>query len=329
MSERKRGGFDYTPRAFPGARDPDGPAPDLESKLAKLGLLEGSDSLEVRASNVRADASEETKPAAKKRSGLDYTARAFPGARDPDGPAPDLAERLAKLGLLDLPASTGAQPGARPDARPDIRPGASEAPPPVRKERPVSTPSLEDAPRSRMREPTPAAAREPPGASIPQPPRVERNAPVSSPHPPPAAPTSQPMYAAPAPGLPLVDEPPTSQPDQLFSARRLPRVPPEPVPRPAPVTSESPTVELSQEIPAKAGRSAPPAARAGRGPVRIRRLADKEERTRLSLRLAQAVDQKLEELAHLRGLDRNTAVSVAIVQDWVACFGLQARQAGR
>jgi len=95
------------------------------------------------------------------------------------------------------------------------------------------------------------------------------------------------------------------------------------------VISESPSVELSQGTSAKAGRSAPSAARAGRGPVRIRRLADEEERTRLSLRLAQAVDQKLDELAHLRGLDRNTAVSVAIVQNWVACLELQARQAGR
>ena len=30
--------------------------------------------------------------------------------------------------------------------------------------------------------------------------------------------------------------------------------------------------------------------------------------------------------AHLRGLDRNTAISIAIAQDWIACFGLQARQ---
>jgi hypothetical protein len=41
------------------------------------------------------------------------------------------------------------------------------------------------------------------------------------------------------------------------------------------------------------------------------------------------MDAKLNELAHLRGLDRNTAVSVAIVQDWVACFGLQARSERR
>ena len=132
---------------------------------------------------------------------------------------------------------------------------ASVAPPPARKERPASAPSLENAARSRMREPTPAVAREPSGASIPPPPRVERSAPVSSPYLQPARPTSQPMSASPAPGLPLVDEPPTPQPDQLFSARRLLRVPPEPVPRPAPVISESPSVELSQGFrPRLAGR---------------------------------------------------------------------------
>ena len=50
------------------------------------------------------------------------------------------------------------------------------------------------------------------------------------------------------------------------------------------------------------------------------------ERVRISLRLVASVDQKLDDLAHLRGLDRNTAISVAISQDWIACFGLQARQ---
>lgn len=36
----------------------------------------------------------------KKHGGLDYTPQAFPGARAPDGPAPDLADRLARLGLI-------------------------------------------------------------------------------------------------------------------------------------------------------------------------------------------------------------------------------------
>lgn len=34
------GGLDYTAQAFPGARDPDGPAPELEGKLAQLGLVD-------------------------------------------------------------------------------------------------------------------------------------------------------------------------------------------------------------------------------------------------------------------------------------------------
>ena len=50
------------------------------------------------------------------------------------------------------------------------------------------------------------------------------------------------------------------------------------------------------------------------------------ERVRISLRLVASVDQKLDDLAHLRGLDRNTAISVAIAQNWIACFGLQSRQ---
>jgi hypothetical protein len=54
---------------------------------------------------------------------------------------------------------------------------------------------------------------------------------------------------------------------------------------------------------------------------RLRRLEDKDERVRLSLRLMPTVDAKLDELASLRALDRNTAISVAIVQDWMACFG--------
>ena len=35
---------------------------------------------------------------------------------------------------------------------------------------------------------------------------------------------------------------------------------------------------------------------------------------------------KLDELAHLRGLDRYTAVSVEIAQYWVWCFGLKTSQ---
>ena len=40
----RRQGLDYTPRAFPGARElPDGPPADVEQKLSKLGLLADSD----------------------------------------------------------------------------------------------------------------------------------------------------------------------------------------------------------------------------------------------------------------------------------------------
>ena len=47
-----------------------------------------------------------------------------------------------------------------------------------------------------------------------------------------------------------------------------------------------------------------------------------ETRVRLSVRFVVSVDKKLNDLAYLCGLDRNTVVSVVIVQDWVGCFGL-------
>ena len=55
--------------------------------------------------------------------------------------------------------------------------------------------------------------------------------------------------------------------------------------------------------------------------LRLLRLHDKEDRVRISLRLEPTVDEKLDQLSELRGLDRNTAISVAIAQDWIACFG--------
>ena len=51
--------------------------------------------------------------------------------------------------------------------------------------------------------------------------------------------------------------------------------------------------------------------------VRLLKLRDKEDRVRISLRLEATVDEKLDQLAELRGLDRNTAISVAIAQDWI------------
>jgi hypothetical protein len=55
--------------------------------------------------------------------------------------------------------------------------------------------------------------------------------------------------------------------------------------------------------------------------LRLLKLRDKEDRVRISLRLEATVDEKLDQLAELRGLDRNTAISLAIAQDWIACFG--------
>ena len=54
---------------------------------------------------------------------------------------------------------------------------------------------------------------------------------------------------------------------------------------------------------------------------RRRQRVEKEPRVRISLRLEATVCKKLDQLAELRGLDRNTAVGVAIVQDWLASIG--------
>ena len=54
---------------------------------------------------------------------------------------------------------------------------------------------------------------------------------------------------------------------------------------------------------------------------RPRRSRPRGERVRMSLRLEPSVDQQLDDLARLRGLDRNTAVGGAIAQDRIACFG--------
>ena len=346
MSERKRGGLNYTARAFPGARNPDGPAPDLSEKLAKLGLLEGAEPIEVRTNNIPADISAQSRPISKKRTELDYTPRAFPGARDPDGLAPGIEDRLIKSGWAQPAETRETQPVARPDARP--------APPPPRREQPAAPPAPNPSPPIRARAPEQTSSREPASAQLQ--PRSERTAPpASSPtaQRSPLAAKSQPVYfetsaseptsderagfvlspASNAPHWPKVPPEPAPRPtpavaEPSLDASRLPRVPPEAVPRPAPVVAESRDHEPHPSIPKAAAKATPrPASRAGRGPVRVRQLADKEERTRLSLRLAGAIDAKLDDLAHLRGLDRNTAVSVAIAQDWVACFGLQARQA--
>ena len=62
--------------------------------------------------------------------------------------------------------------------------------------------------------------------------------------------------------------------------------------------------------------------------LRRLRLNEKEERVRISLRLVPTVDEKLGQLSELRGLDRNTAISVAIAQDWIACFGPRTLRGG-
>ena len=54
---------------------------------------------------------------------------------------------------------------------------------------------------------------------------------------------------------------------------------------------------------------------------RRKQRVEKEPRVRISLQLEATVCKKLDQLAKLRGLVRNTAVGVAIVQDWLASIG--------
>lgn len=383
MSDRKKGGgLDYTPRAFPGARAPDGPAPDLEDKLAQLGLVDRADAHEPR-SDARSGVNPGVNPGAKKRGGLEYTPQAFPGARAPDGPAPDLEDRLVAMGLAERTEAHAARPDARHDAN------YASPQPPARRERPAAPPPA-PPPISAH---TPAARRE--RVEPPAPPArssaAVSNAPASAPHRERAAAPSAPLYAAPTmsdtprrseraappepepirrtervptpePEVPRRTEratpPPASAPaapaftatpqpvyvvpvpdtvassgssqraHTLTAASPLPPVPPEAAPRPLPLAEPARSAS-SRDITAAAPPIAKLTTRTARNVARLKKLPDKEERVRLSVRLVASVDEKLDDLAHLRGLDRNTAVSVAIVQDWVECFGLQARQAAR
>ena len=174
MSDRKKGGgLDYTPRAFPGARAPDGPAPDLEDKLAQLGLVDRADAHEPR-SDARSGVNPGVNPGAKKRGGLEYTPQAFPGARAPDGPAPDLEDRLVAMGLAERTEAHAARPDARHDAN------YASPQPPARRERPAAPPPA-PPPISAH---TPAARRE--RVEPPAPPArssaAVSNAPASAPH---------------------------------------------------------------------------------------------------------------------------------------------------
>lgn len=329
MSERKRGGLDYTPRAFPGARDPDGPAPGLEDQLIKLGLAESRETKDVRA-DASAGVHPGANPGAKKRGGLDYTPQAFPGARDPDGPAPGMEERLIQLGL--------AERGEPKNTRPDVRPGANYSPPPAPapKQRivtPPQPPAPTAAPARRERGEPPPQSPTPRARIEAQPHRTiidpSPSPAIPSPPPQPFEATPQPVYVVPPPaGAATALMPEFSQASAATAAPFLPVVPPEPAPRPAPVGDDFFTSAVPRSDSAARKPAAQLRARASRGIEQLKKLSNKEDRVRLSVRLASGVDAKLNDLAHLRGLDRNTAVSVAIVQDWVGCFGM-GTQSGR
>ena len=321
MSERKRGGLDYTARAFPGARDPDGPAPDLEDQLAKLGLVEREDTKAVR-SGASAGANVGASAGAKKRSALEYTPQAFPGARDPDGPAPGLEDRLVQMGLAERTEARAPEPRHRQER--------THTPEPPRKERTASPPAPQvftPSPPLTPREPVVASppARIAPSAATPVPPRQERAA-SRPPRPAPSASqqpftaTQQPVYVVPPPSS-ISAIAPAESPLTLTPSLPLPPVPPEVPPRPAPIISASAASGANLDISAAAQPAPRPAARPARRIAVPKQRPEQEERIRRSVRLVASVDAKLNDLAHLRGLDLNTAVGVAIVADWVACFG--------
>ena len=295
MSKRKKGGgLDYTPRAFPGARAPDGPASDLEAKLAQIGLLEQSGKAESRAESRR-DTQADPQHGRQRSTPLDYTPRAFHGARAPDGPAPDVEDRLVQMGLAEptTPREVG-----HPQRR-DPRPAPSSV---ARSERPRGSPLASSAYRVRDEEDDRSPATRSPAHS-------SRSS---------AIPMSRERTER-APEIPPGRE--RASPVETRSASPLPRVPPEAEPRPLPAVMEPAPSSLVPAEPTSVVRAARPPARASRPTARLKRLPAREDRVRLSVRLAASVDEKLDDLAHLRGLDRNTAVSVAIVQDWVACIG--------
>ena len=151
----------------------------------------------------------------------------------------------------------------------------------------------------------------------PAPRRTERAAPPSVP----ATPQPQPVYVVPPPASATAASA-AAAPLSATTSPTLPPVPKEAEPRPLPVATTAAALTLSRDTKAVTK----PATQTIRKAERLRKLPDKEDRVRVSLRLVPSVDKKLDDLTHLRGLDRNTAISVAIAQDWVACFGLQARQ---
>ena len=250
----------------------------------------------------------------KKGGGLDYTPQAFPGARAPDGPAPDLQARLAQLGLAEQTAT----PAARSDARQDISAAPAKAAAPQARSSPPASASVESSRRIATPPPMPEPPRRTERAVAPEPAprRPERVAPSSAP----ATPQPQPVYVVPPPASATATSAAAALPPPT-----LPPVPKEAEPRPLPVATTAATLTRSRDTKAVTK----PATQGNRKAERLRSLPEKEDRVRISLRLVPSVDEKLDDLAHLRGLDRNTAISVAIAQDWIACFGLQARQVAR
>lgn len=105
---KKQLALDYSPRAFPGARAPDGPAPEMEDRLVGMGLAESSekaiDSAEMqdyeRKQAEFADDVEEAWGLANYIDGSE--GRASLVLRDLDSYDPEDASRMAEMGVGEL-----------------------------------------------------------------------------------------------------------------------------------------------------------------------------------------------------------------------------------
>ncbi len=113
-----------------------------------------------------------------------------------------------------------------------------------------------------------------------------------------------------------------SQPLQtLAAASRLPPVRPKAAPRQLPPVADPTSTAPGRDVTAPAMPAEMSTSLGTRSIARLKKMPNKE-RVRLSIRSIASVDEKLDDLAHLRDIARNTAVSVAIVLPLRSCLRL-------
>jgi hypothetical protein len=221
MSDRKKGGgLDYTPQAFPGARAPDGPAPDLGDKLAKMGLVEGTEATDARM-DARVDSQRWHKPWCEKARSAGLHAASVPrcasarwaSSRPARSACADGFGRADRGHLLSglTPGKTSATAPAPPRRAEPAAPRFEPSPAPAVRREPAKAPSrkLVGFPSTRFQRnpadellhrlsppmPEPPRRTERAVAPEPAPRRTERAALASAP----ATPQPQPVYVVPPP----------------------------------------------------------------------------------------------------------------------------------